>query len=227
MKLNRRDARVLQEIFEHPFPHNLEWADVVSLIGHHGSALERHDGKYEFQIGSQQAVFAKPRHKDVGVEDITELRRFLKQSGLDPTSMSVEEAVASEAHPTVVLVDHHRARFFEAEPGSAHFEEREHLEPTDLHGFERHLEHRKEADYKGQRVPEATEFYERIAQQLKDASTIVLIGDATGKSSAMSYLVDYLKDKHKEIAGRISGTVAHADVSDMTVPEIERLATTR
>lgn len=226
MKLNHRDARVLREIFEHPLPHNLEWADVVSLISHHGTAVERHDGKYEFGIGSERTVIAKPHHKDIGVQELLELRRFLKQSGLDPSSIGSEEVEVSQARPAVVIIDHRHARFFEAQPGSAHLEESGRLEPKDPHGFERHLEHRKEADYQGQRIPEATEFYERIAQRLKGASTIVLIGDATGKSNAMNYFVEYLREKHKEIADRVSATVAHADVSALTLADLERIAVT-
>jgi hypothetical protein len=122
----------------------------------------------------------------------------------------------------VVLIDHHRARFFENARDGLHLEEREHLEPKDPHGFERHLEHRKEADYKGQRAPEPPEFYERIAARLKGVSSIVLVGDATGKSSAMPHLVEYLKEKHKDVGDRIVATV-HADLSSIGLADIERI----
>jgi hypothetical protein len=125
--------------------------------------------------------------------------------------------------PTVVLIDHHRARFFEAKPDGRHFEEHDHLVPKDPHGFERHLEHRKEAHYKGERTPEPTEYYERIAERLKGAPAIVLIGDGTGKSSAMEFLAAYLKKKHTETAARIVRT-ADADLSSITLPKIDELA---
>jgi hypothetical protein len=124
---------------------------------------------------------------------------------------------------TLVLIDHQRARFFESIDTTGRLEEREHLEPKDPHGFRRHLEHRKEADYHGQRVPEADEFYERIAQRLKGSPSILLVGDATGKSSAARYLLGYLKEKHKEIADRILGTEG-ADLSSVTLGEIEQIA---
>jgi stalled ribosome rescue protein Dom34 len=124
---------------------------------------------------------------------------------------------------TVLLIDHQRARFFEAVSTAGGLEERGSLEPKDPHGFLRHLEHRKEADYQGQRVPEGDEFYDRVAQRLKESSSIVVVGDATGKSSAARYLLDYLKEKHKEIADRIAG-VEHADLSAITLGEIEGLA---
>jgi hypothetical protein len=215
--LNHHHARILEEIFEHPFPRNLEWPDVVSLVRHLGSVLERHDGKYEFQIGDVHAVFSKPHHKDVEAAGIAELRRFLTQAGVEA------ESPPAHVQPLVLLVDHHSARFFEAAPDGSHLEEREHLEPKDPHGFEHHLEHRKEADYEGQRAPEASEFYERVAQRLKGAPSIVLIGDATAKSSAMTYLAEYLKDKHKEVADHIVAT-KREDLSRITVGEIERIA---
>ena len=123
---------------------------------------------------------------------------------------------------TVLLMDHHRARFFEPSPDGG-LEEREHLEPLDPHGFRRHLEHRKEADYRGQRTPEADEFYERVAQRLKAAPSIVLLGDATGKSSALQYLLSYLKEKHKDIAARIVAA-KDADLSAISLGEIEQIA---
>jgi hypothetical protein len=124
---------------------------------------------------------------------------------------------------TVLLIDHHRARFFETAGPDGRLEEREHLEPKDPHGFRRHLEHRKEADYRGQRTPEADEFYERIAGRLKDAASIVLVGDATGKSSASRYLLAYLGEKHKAIADRIAGT-EDADLSAISLGRIEEIA---
>jgi hypothetical protein len=122
----------------------------------------------------------------------------------------------------VVLIDHHRARFF-AETSNGKFQEREHLEPYDPHGFRRHLEHRKEADYSGQRVPVEDEFYERVAQRLKGVPSIVLVGDATGKSSAVRAFAEFLEEKHKDVAAHVSSSV-DADLSAITLLEIEQIA---
>ena len=124
---------------------------------------------------------------------------------------------------TVLLIDHHGARFFESAGSGTTLEEREHLKPKDPHGFERHLEHRKEAGYRGQRVPEADEFYERVAQRLTNGSSIVLVGDGTGKSSAMQYFFEFLKSKHKGIADRVVGT-EDADLSAIALGQIEEIA---
>jgi hypothetical protein len=124
---------------------------------------------------------------------------------------------------TVLLIDHHGARFFESEGPRAGLEERARLVPLDPHGFRRHLEHRKEADYRGQRVPEADEFYERVAHRLASSSSIVLVGDAAGKSSALQYLLDYLNEKHKDVAERVIAT-EDADLSSITLGKIDEIA---
>src|SRR5579863_2156103 len=102
--MNDRHMRILREIFAHPFPHNLEWREVVSVINELGSALERHDGKYEFQIGRTKAVFTKPHQKDMEPAGVTELRHFLLQAW--------SATAPPEMKPTVVLIDHHGAHFF-------------------------------------------------------------------------------------------------------------------
>lgn len=196
--MNDRHVRVLREIFAHPFPHNLEWREVVSVVNELGSALERHDGKYEFQVGRTKAVFTKPHDKDMEPDAVVELRRFFLHAWA--------AAAPPESKPTVVMIDHHGARFFEPTPDGTLADAGE-LEPHDPHGFRRHLEHRKEADYSGQRVPETDEFYERIAERLKNARSIVLIGDATGKSSAMRYFLEFLEERHNDVARSVVATV--------------------
>jgi hypothetical protein len=124
---------------------------------------------------------------------------------------------------TVLLIDHHGARFFETAGSDGKLEEHGHLEPKDPHGFLRHLEHRKEADYRGQRVPEADEFYENVAQRLKGAASIVLVGDATGTSSASHYLLAYLNEKHKDVAAHVAGA-QDANLSGITLGQIEEIA---
>jgi hypothetical protein len=62
-----------------------------------------------------------------------------------------------------------------------------------------------------------------VAQRLASASSILLIGDATGKSSALRYLLDYLKSKHKDIANRIV-TAEDANLSGITLGQIEEIA---
>jgi stalled ribosome rescue protein Dom34 len=85
------------------------------------------------------------------------------------------------------------------------------------------LIHRKEAHYKGERVPEEDSYYEEIASDLVHAQAIILIGHGTGKSSAADFLSEYLKTHHPETFQRIIATET-ADLSALTEPEIEEIA---
>lgn len=97
------------------------------------------------------------------------------------------------------------------------------VRPYDPFHFHHHLIHRKEAHYRGQRVPEENEFYEEVARHLVQAHEIVLIGHATGTSNSVNYLSEYLKKHHSTIAARIVA-IEQADLSALTEPEIEELA---
>ncbi|MBV8638002.1 MAG: hypothetical protein JO322_07930 [Candidatus Eremiobacteraeota bacterium] len=209
--LNRHHFRILEDILEHR-GRNIEWPDVLSLINHLGSVLERPDGKYEFHIGDAQAVFPIPHGKDVSVDDLVALRHFLTQAGVETKTRPVER--------TVVLIDHRRARFFEPDPATGHLDERGHIDMSNPRDFERQL---NEGQLEGERSHEAIDYYTKIAARLKDARSVVLIGDAQSKSSAMLDFQKFLAEKNQAIADRIAGT-AHADVSDIALPEIERLA---
>jgi hypothetical protein len=222
--LNRKHAIVLEEIFGHPLPHNLEWLDVVSLVNHLGSALERPNGNYEFTIGTTSEVFKKPHQKDMEVDDVVRLRTFLKTAGVDASGVKTESPATQAPRKSyvVLLIDHHSARFFEPQSDGVHIAEGGHVEPADPHGFERHLEHRKEAHYQGERVPEPPEYYERVAQRLKGFDSILVLGDASGKSSALHYLVQYLQAKHNDVAVHVVDTV-QVDLSSITIDEIQNI----
>jgi predicted alpha/beta hydrolase family esterase len=85
------------------------------------------------------------------------------------------------------------------------------------------LIHRKEAHYIGERVPEEDSWYEEISQDLVHAEEIILIGHATGTSSAVAFLSAYLKSHHPETFQRIIATET-VDLSALTEPEIEAIA---
>lgn len=123
----------------------------------------------------------------------------------------------------VVLIDHQRARFFEPRDSGKGLEERGHVEPKDPHGFRRHLDHRKEADYIGQRVPELDDYYDQISERLRNATAIVLIGDAISTSGALVYFRAYLKEKHKDLDHRVAGA-ERADLKHITLGQVEQIA---
>ena len=122
----------------------------------------------------------------------------------------------------VVVVDHHSAQIFRDQGGSRP-ENAVTIEPYDPHHFHHHLVHRKEAHYKGDRVPEETSFYEEVATALLPAKEIVLIGHGIGKSSAVDVLAEHLRKHHPDLSHRIKA-IETADLSALTAPQIEAIA---
>ena len=122
----------------------------------------------------------------------------------------------------IVVIDHHAAHVYQDLGGSRPADEHK-VRPYDPYNFHHHLIHRKEAHYRGERVPEEDSFYEEIAKDITPANEIVLIGHATGKSNAADFLKEYLKTHHPDISRRVIATES-ADLSAVTEPEIEALA---
>ena len=132
--------------------------------------------------------------------------------------------VEEPAQPSrmIVVIDHHAAHVYKDVGGSRPAGEQK-VQPYDPYHFHHHLIHRKEAHYRGERVPEEDSFYEEIAKDITPANEIVLIGHATGKSNAADFLKEYLNTHHPDISRRVI-TTESADLSAVTEPEIEALA---
>ncbi len=153
----------------------------------------------------------------LGVEDVSRLRKFLKK----PVPGSQAEETAPPGR-MIVVIDHHTAHVYQDLGGSRPAGEHT-VQPYDPYNFHHHLIHRKEAHYRGERVPEEDSFYEEIAEDITPANEIVLIGHAIGKSNAADFLKEYLKTHHPDISRRVIATES-ADLSAVTAPEIEALA---
>jgi hypothetical protein len=79
--LNNHHRDTLLEIFQHPTTRNIEWPAVLSLLTSVGSADRQHDGKYIVTVGSETEVLTPPKHKDIDVQQIVDLRRMLTGAG--------------------------------------------------------------------------------------------------------------------------------------------------
>lgn len=215
--LHHKEESLLESLLAGELPRNLAWDAVVELMGQVGK-VEPHGGnEVAFVLGSQRAFFKRPHTHSLETEEVSRLRRFLHEAGLRP-------AVKKPVRPgrMVVVIDHHAARVYQDLGGSRPADEVS-VRPYDPHGFRRHLIHRKEAHYQGERVPEEDSFYEEVAKDLVPAQEIILIGHGTGTSSALEFLEAYLKSHHPTIAQRVIATEM-ADLSALTDPEIEEIA---
>jgi hypothetical protein len=211
-----------QNLLNGKLPHNLSWNEAVELVEHLGEVQPHGNDESLFRVGNERAFFRRPATHDLGVEEVSRLRKLLKEAGpgLQIRTSQAERAV--QPGRVIVIIDHHAAHVYQDLGGSRPADEQK-VRPYDPFHFHHHLIHRKEAHYRGERVPEEDSFYEEIAKEVKPASEIVIIGHATGKSNAADFLKEYLKTHHSEISERVIATET-ADLSAVTEPQIESLA---
>jgi hypothetical protein len=79
--LNNNHRDTLLQIFQHPTSHNIEWRAVLSLLEAVGSVEKHHDGKYMVAVGTETEVLTPPKHKDIDIQQVVDLRRMLTSAG--------------------------------------------------------------------------------------------------------------------------------------------------
>jgi hypothetical protein len=81
--LNSHHRDTLQQIFQEKTNYNVEWHDVVSLLGAVGSVEQQHDDMFLFRIGEETEVLRRPSEKDIDGQQLVDLRRILTSAGYD------------------------------------------------------------------------------------------------------------------------------------------------
>jgi hypothetical protein len=199
-----------QNLLQGKLPRSVRWDEALELIEHLGH-VEPHGGEeFAFVVGANRELFKRPHGQELGIDEVSRLRKFLKAADAKPAA-----AEHAQNSTTVVVIDHHSARLYSggAQQGGE-------IKPYDPHHFHHHLIHRKEAHYQGDRVPEETSFYAEIAEALTSAGDIVLVGHGVGKSSAVDALLTHLKAHRPQLAQRVKG-VEVLDLSALSEAEIE------
>jgi len=214
--LDHKHELLLESLLAGSLPRNVHWSDVIELIGKVGE-IEPHGGtEFAFIVGSQRAFFKRPSTHSLEEGEVSRLRRFLREADLSAAPNKPVQPIRS-----IVVIDHHLARVYQDIDGERPQKD-DAARPYDPHGFHRHLIHRKETHYQGQRVPEEPSFYEELARDLLPSQEIVLVGHGTGKSSALEFLAGYLKKHHPTLYQRVIATEI-VDLSALTEPEIEAI----
>ena len=88
--LSSHHRDTLLQIFQHPTSHNVEWHDVLSLLEATGTVEREHDGKYYVRLGDDVEVITKPKHKDIEVQGIIDLRRIFIAAGYSEVVKDME-----------------------------------------------------------------------------------------------------------------------------------------
>jgi hypothetical protein len=215
--LHHKFAALHESLLHGKLPRSVHWSDIVELVRHLGEVQEHGGDEFAFVVGTQREIFKRPRTPELGVEEVSRLRKFLKEAGSESPSNKFVQP-----RRMIVVIDHHAAHIF-SDNGQSRPEDAVAITPYDPHHFHHHLVHRKEAHYEGDRVPEETSFYEEVAAALVSADEIVLIGSGTGKSSAVSILKEFLNKHHPDLSRRVKATEI-VDLSALTDPEIEVIA---
>ena len=220
--MNKHLESLYQNLLNGKLPHNLSWSEAVELIEHLGEVQPHGDDEFVFRVGGQRVFFKKPHTHDLGIEDVSRLRKFLQEAGPDANKSGSPVEEPAQSGRMIVVIDHHAAHVYHNFGGSRPADEHK-VQPYDPYHFHHNLIHRKESHYRGERVPEEDSFYEEIAKDITPATEIVLIGHATGKSNAADFLKEYLRIHHRDVSRRVIAT-ENADLSAVTEPEIEALA---
>jgi hypothetical protein len=84
LHLNSHQRDTLAQIFNHPLSHNIEWHAVLSLLNAVATVQETNKGHVLASIGDASEMFDPQRHKDIDADQLTNLRRLLRQAEYGP-----------------------------------------------------------------------------------------------------------------------------------------------
>jgi hypothetical protein len=72
-----------QNLLNGKLPHNLSWSEAVELMEHLGEVQPHGNDEFVFLVNGRSVLFKKPHAHDLGVEEVSRLRKLLKEAGRD------------------------------------------------------------------------------------------------------------------------------------------------
>lgn len=88
--LSNHHSRTLAELFDHQ-KHSIEWRKVESLLKAVGTVTEQHNGHLKVEVGPETETLHVPHGKEIGQQQIVDLRRMLSEAGYGPEGKAVED----------------------------------------------------------------------------------------------------------------------------------------
>ena len=222
--LSKSCRATLDGLHRHPLSHNLEWRDVIALFSKLGTVEHKSGNELVFTLAGEHHAIRETHGKNLPAEAVMTFRHMLNHAGWSPeTAPSVPPGNAPPEEPPtppdlLVVVDHHEAHLYQLDLAAA--DQTSHaIMPYDPHHFLHHLSHKDQSRERGQRAAEDPSFYASIAEALRPAGRIVVVGHGHGHANAGRHLAAYLQLHHKDLFQRLSLDV-DADLSAITTPQL-------
>lgn len=195
--LSGTNRRTYEKIFRQPDASDLPWRDILGLFMVLGDVALVPNGLCVTRQGHRYVCPSIPPHGFASAEDLRNLRHFLNRS--ETPLPESQQAVPL----LLVVVDGQEARLFRAEinPGSSPRLLRH--APSDF--FHYHPDS-AEPENRGKSSTPAN-FYQPVAEALKNANLILLFGTARGTiCPELDQFIAWLKQDHADVVLRIVGT---------------------
>jgi hypothetical protein len=223
--LDRHHRSTATAILSHPVSHNIEWRDVLSLLEAIGEVTEEHNGKFKVTVGGETEMLRRPNGKDVDDQLVVDLRRMLGAAGITADGLRGRPDATAQAAPAepsghaIVVISYHGADVY---PTDATNSAPTRLVPEDAHGRLRTMHH-KANNPEGWYGRIENSWYADLAEALKPAGQILIIGNGKGHSNVVVQFMQYLARHDHDVMSRIVGSV-EADDEDLTEAQIVALS---
>jgi hypothetical protein len=224
--LDNHHRRTAQAILSHPVSHNIEWRDVLSLLEAIGEVTEEHNGKFKVAVGGETETLHRPSGKDVGEQMVVDLRRMLGAAGItaeglrERRDVSAQPATIEPRGHAILLISYHGADIY---PTDASDSAPRRIVPEDPSGRLRTMHH-KANNPEGWYGRIERSWYAELAEALRPAAQILIIGNGKGHSNGTLQFMQYLAEHDHDLMKRIVGSI-ESDAEDLTEADI--LALTR
>ena len=186
-------TNTLAQLHAHPISRNLEWVKLIPALESVGTLERENNGRYQFARNGRTLSLVQPHEKIVSEEVIVQLRHFLKES--DPAAEPVEglgDAVLAITHTWAIVC---------TSPGTP----KEALQK--LHPDDSMLATQKAANTgaqpHGSITSEETEFYNAVAEALRPATRIAVLGHGHGNGNASGRFMELLRAEYADIAALV------------------------
>ena len=224
--LDHHHRTTAKAILSHPVSHNIEWRDVLSLLEAIGEVNEEHNGKFKVDVGGETETLHRPSGKDIGEQMVVDLRRMLGAAGITaeglrerPEEVSANPSATEPSGHAILVVNYHGADIY---PTDATNGAPRRIVPQDPRGRLRTMHHKANSP-EGWYGRIEKSWYAELAEALRPAAQILIIGNGKGHSNGMLQFMQYLAQHDHELMKRIVGSI-ESDDEDLTEAKILALA---